>query len=237
MALVSYKAVIRPVEPFAGAAGPDPSMEIAAQAALLASAVTSLNTAKTSTATAVTSATTADTNTGTAQTSVNTAQTNTNTAKAATATAAGNFASRTATQAAVDVLVADGALPTQAHVNDLVTAWNTFKTNLTTHETSVTTADTNTGTAQTSVNTAKTNTDTAKTSTATALTNTTTADTNTGSAVTSLSNVTLVAAAASVAYDVALFFNAATVVTRNKFREAVRAILRVIEGDNSLSGS
>lgn len=237
MALVSYKAIIRPVEPFAGAAGPDPSVEIAAQAILLATAKADVQIAETAVDTALASATTADTNTGTAQTSVNTAQTNTNTAKTSTATAAGNFASRTATQAAVDVLVADGVLPTQAHVNDLVTAWNTFKTNLTTHETSVTTADTNTGTAQTSVNTAKTNTDTAKTSTATAKTNATTADTNADTALASVNAVDLTVAGASVAYDVGLFFNAATVITRNKFREAVRAILRVIEGDNSLSGS
>lgn len=37
-------------------------------------------------------------------------------------------------QAAVDVLVADGASPTQAHVNTMVTAWNTVSGSLTTGE-------------------------------------------------------------------------------------------------------
>jgi len=43
-------------------------------------------------------------------------------------TAIAAFVAKTATDAAIGVLVADAASPTQAHVNDLVAAWATFET-------------------------------------------------------------------------------------------------------------
>jgi len=43
-------------------------------------------------------------------------------------TAIAAFVAKTATDAAVGVLVADGVAPTQAHVNDLSAAWATFET-------------------------------------------------------------------------------------------------------------
>lgn len=48
----------------------------------------------------------------------------------------------TAVDTAVGVLVADGASPTQAHVNDLNTAWGTLKTAITTNNTNIDTTST-----------------------------------------------------------------------------------------------
>jgi hypothetical protein len=67
-------------------------------------------------------------------------------------------------EAAVAVLEADGASPTQAHVNALRTVWNLLKTEQIAVAVLTNTAKTNTATAKTSTTTAKAATATAKTS-------------------------------------------------------------------------
>lgn len=107
---------------------------------------TTIDTVKADTADAKTKIATAKTDTAAAKTSI------------ATANTAAIAMSVTATQAALDVLVADGAIPTQAHVNTAVTAWNTLaalivtaKANVASAKTLVDTSDTSAGTAKTAV--------------------------------------------------------------------------------------
>lgn len=126
--------------------------DAAADLAIVTAAVV---TAKASTVAAKASATTAKASTATAKTDATTADTN-------LATVVG--ADQTAVQSAIDTLVADGVVPTQAHVNALVTVWNTLKThaatakaNTVTSKASATTADTDAGTAKTDATTADTN--------------------------------------------------------------------------------
>lgn len=213
MALKVFAITVKPGVSFPASEGLN---SIVAVDALLTTAKADAATADTANNTALTDTTTADTNADSAKTAVDTAKTS-------TAAAIANFPSRVATQAAVDVLVADGAIPTQAHVNDLVTAWNTFKTNLTTHETSATTADTNTGTAQTAMNTAETAVDTA-------LASVTTAETAVDTAVASLAAVSLTADI--VSGDVIIQVDNVTVTTKTQLRAAWDAFYRHVSSSN-----
>lgn len=183
MTRAALNATIGTVSPSLGRAA-DPYTLVDAQNTLVGTAKTNVATAKTSTASALVDAGSADTALGTV-----------------------TGADTTAVEAAVATLEADGAAPTQAHVNALRTVWNTLVADGIT----------------------------AKAATVAALGSAGTADTNTGTAKTAVDAISLTASLAAVAADVSLLINSATVVSKNKLNEAIRALLRLVDGSDLLS--
>jgi hypothetical protein len=265
MSRVIRTATINTVEPTFGAAV-EPNVEIAAQVVLLATAVTDAGLAKTataaakvSTATAKTDATAADNAAGTAKTSTATAKTDATAADNAVATVVSDdtdtLAALDAFAAAVIAITGDGYAAhqftfggatglTSAQVHTTFALLNTALTDFLAGQAAGVAAKATTVTSKASATTADTDTGTAKTATATSKTSATTADTNTGTADTAAGTaktateaVSLTSSLAGVSADVVLIFNTAAVVTQNKLREAVRGLLRLIEGSSSLSGT